>query len=76
KTKYHIHLKRIMNFEKKTQEADIIPRLLRHMLKAARKHAKVSDEGAPQVTNISDADIEAAKQEWEGLVLSDDENQY
>ena len=38
-----------------------------------RKHAKVLEEGAPQVMNISDAKIEAAKQEWEGLVLSDDE---
>ncbi|KAF8972033.1 hypothetical protein BDZ97DRAFT_1901252 [Flammula alnicola] len=73
KAKYRTHLKRIMDFEKKTCEADIIPRLLRHMLKAARKHAKVSEEGAPQVANISDAEIEAAKQEWEGLVLSDDE---
>jgi hypothetical protein len=38
-----------------------------------RKHAKVSGEGASQVSNISDADIEAAKQEWVDLVLSDDE---
>ena len=38
-----------------------------------RKHAKVSGEGAPQPSNISDAEIEAAKQEWADLVLSDDE---
>jgi hypothetical protein len=38
-----------------------------------RKHAKVSGEGAAQDSNISDAEIEAAKQEWADLVLSDDE---
>jgi hypothetical protein len=39
-----------------------------------RKHAKVSGEGATtQASNISDTEIEAAKQEWADLVLSDDE---
>ena len=38
-----------------------------------RKHAKVSEEGAAQASNISDTEIEAAKQEWADLVLSDDE---
>ena len=37
-----------------------------------RKHAKVSDE-APQDSIISNDDIEAAKQEWANLVLSDDD---
>ena len=36
KEKYRTHLKRIKDFETKTREANIIPRLLRHMLKAAR----------------------------------------
>ena len=36
KAKYVAHLRFIMDFEKKTHEADIIPRLLRHMLKVAR----------------------------------------
>jgi hypothetical protein len=36
KAKYQAHLKRITDFEKKTCEADIMPRLLRHMLKGAR----------------------------------------
>jgi hypothetical protein len=36
KAKYRAHLKRLVDFEKKTHETDIIPRLLRHMLKAAR----------------------------------------
>jgi hypothetical protein len=38
-----------------------------------RKHARVSGEGATQPLNISEAEIEAAKQEWVNLVLSDDE---
>jgi hypothetical protein len=71
--KYRAHLKRITDFEKKTREANIIPRLLRHMLKSARKHAKVSGEGAAQASTISDTEIEAAKQEWADLVLSDEE---
>lgn len=38
-----------------------------------RKHAKVSGEGAPQASNITNAEIEAAKQEWADMVLSDDD---
>ena len=38
-----------------------------------RKHAKVSGEGALQISSISNAEIEAAKQEWADLVLSDEE---
>ena len=40
---------------------------------AIRKHAKVSGEGGVQASNISDTKIEAAKQEWADLVLSEDE---
>ena len=36
KAKYVAHLQFIMDFQKKTHEADIIPRLLTHMLKVAR----------------------------------------
>jgi hypothetical protein len=36
KAKYRTHLKRITDFEKKTHEANIIPRLFKHMLKSAR----------------------------------------
>ena len=36
KPKFIAHRKRIIEFEKKTLEADIIPRLQRHMLKQAR----------------------------------------
>lgn len=90
KAKYRAHLLFITDFEKKTRDADIIPRLLKHMLKVARyvhyvptsvvqclflyrKHAKVSGEGAPQASNISNDEIEAAKKEWADLVLTDDE---
>jgi hypothetical protein len=38
-----------------------------------RKHAKVSGEGATQLSNISDTKIEAAKKEWAVLVLSDED---
>ena len=45
-----------------------------YLLPPYRKHAKVSGEGAPQASEtISNAEIEAAKQEWADLVLSDDE---
>jgi hypothetical protein len=37
-----------------------------------RKHSKFSREGN-QVSNISDAEIEAAKKKWANLVLSNDE---
>jgi hypothetical protein len=32
-----------------------------------------TEQGAAQASNISDAEIEAAKQEWADLVLSDEE---
>ena len=35
KAKYSAHLKFIMDFEKKTRDANIIPRLFKHMLKVA-----------------------------------------
>ena len=37
------------------------------------KHAKVSGEGAAHASNLSDTEIEAAKQEWANLVLSDED---
>ncbi|KAG6895763.1 hypothetical protein C0992_012787 [Termitomyces sp. T32_za158] len=65
------------DFEAKTCEANIIPRLQQHMLKKARKHAKV-EEGTrmmKRMLKLEDADIEAAKKEWENLVLSEDEDE-
>jgi hypothetical protein len=38
-----------------------------------RKHAKVSGEGAAQPSDISNAEIEAAKREWADLVLSEED---
>ena len=40
-----------------------------------RKHAKVDDPGVKsKPTKLSQEDIEAAKKEWENIVLSDGEN--
>ena len=36
KHKFNAHLKQIIEFEKKTQESEIIPRLLKHILKLAK----------------------------------------
>jgi hypothetical protein len=36
KYKFNLHLKKIIEFRKKTQESDIIPHHLKHMLKMAR----------------------------------------
>ncbi|KDR74233.1 hypothetical protein GALMADRAFT_141307 [Galerina marginata CBS 339.88] len=75
KQKYLSHLKRLTEFDEKTREADIVPRLCTHLLKMARKHAKVTDSaiGLLGAGELLDADVEAAKKEWEGLVLSDEE---
>ncbi|KDR74200.1 hypothetical protein GALMADRAFT_141282 [Galerina marginata CBS 339.88] len=69
---FQAHLKRLDELDKKTQEADIIPRLCKHLLKMAR-HAKVTDTavGLAEAGWLLDADVEAAKKKWEGLVLSD-----
>jgi hypothetical protein len=44
-----------------------------YLLPLYRKHAKVSGEAGLQASKITNAEIEAAKQEWADLVLSDDE---
>ncbi|CAA7270374.1 unnamed protein product [Cyclocybe aegerita] len=73
KSKYQAHLQQLTDFARKMKEAEIIPQLCRHMLKAARKHACIEDAtGVGSTNELADADIEAAKREWEDLVLSDD----
>lgn len=52
KAKYRAHLKFIIDFEKKTHDANIIPRLLRHMLKVARC-VHLSLTGAVSITYSS-----------------------
>jgi hypothetical protein len=51
----------------------LLPGVVTVVLTFSSKHAKVSGEGALQASNISNAEIEAAKEEWANLVLSDDE---
>ena len=55
-----------------------VPTSVVHCLFLYRKHAKVSGEGAPQASNISNDEIEAAKnlKEWADLVLTDDDNYF
>ncbi|RDB18461.1 hypothetical protein Hypma_000275 [Hypsizygus marmoreus] len=67
------HLKTLQEFEAKTKDMDIMLRLRRHILKVARKHAKVDDAPAAQTVQLAETDFEAAKKEWESLVLSDEE---
>ena len=91
--KYLANLKRLMDFDEKTKEANIVPRLQKHMLKMARyvlfvsnftqisssmificrKHARVDVTANLKPSELLDADIEAAKKEWETLILSEDE---
>ncbi|KAF8874589.1 hypothetical protein BD779DRAFT_1450823, partial [Infundibulicybe gibba] len=71
--KFNIHLKTLSNFDEKTCEMNIIPRLRGHLLKNARKHAKVTEAPQARLTRLDSADFEAAKREWEDLVLSDNE---
>ncbi|EDR12564.1 uncharacterized protein LACBIDRAFT_323111 [Laccaria bicolor S238N-H82] len=73
KHKFNAHLKQIIKFEKKTQESKIIPCLLKHILKLAKKHAKVVDAPDTVALQLTEDDIEAAKKEWENMVFSDDE---
>ncbi|GLB44043.1 hypothetical protein LshimejAT787_1502270 [Lyophyllum shimeji] len=73
--KYNAHMTTLVNFEAKTKEANIIPRLRQHLLKKAMKHAKVDETASStQTVELADADIEAAKKEWEAINLSDDED--
>ncbi|EDR00267.1 uncharacterized protein LACBIDRAFT_334248 [Laccaria bicolor S238N-H82] len=84
KNKFIAHLKRLEDFAEKTKDANIVSRLRKHLLKMAnfgtnsnnvRKHAKADD--APQViqaARVTEDEVEAAKKEWEGLVLSEEED--
>ncbi|EDQ99238.1 uncharacterized protein LACBIDRAFT_316846 [Laccaria bicolor S238N-H82] len=73
KHKFNAHLKQIIEFDKKTQKSDIVPRLLKHMLKMARKHAKVVDAPDAVALQLTEDDVEAAKKEWESMVFSDED---
>ncbi|KAF8067065.1 hypothetical protein FPV67DRAFT_1417403, partial [Lyophyllum atratum] len=72
--KFDVHLQTLKSFETNTKDANIVPRLLKHILKNARKHAKVDTVAASRAIQLGDVDFEAAKKEWTDLVLSDDEN--
>ncbi|EDR03011.1 uncharacterized protein LACBIDRAFT_307860 [Laccaria bicolor S238N-H82] len=75
KNKFIAHLKRLEDFAEKTKDANIVSRLRKHLLKMAKKHAKADD--APQViqaARVTEDEVEAAKKEWEGLVLSEEED--
>ncbi|SJK99346.1 uncharacterized protein ARMOST_02639 [Armillaria ostoyae] len=74
KEKYNGHLKTLQDFDQRTKEVGIIPKLRYSLAKKARKHAKIVDKPTgSRVTQIDDLDIEAAKKEWEGFNDSDDE---
>ncbi|KAG6913839.1 hypothetical protein DXG01_003990 [Tephrocybe rancida] len=72
--KYKSHLRNLQDFQAKTQEANIVPRIRKHLLKTARKHAKV-DPMVTSVVRLGDEDFEAAKHEWNNMVLSDEDNE-
>jgi hypothetical protein len=38
------------------------------------KHAKIDNLVAPDVSQLVNADFEAAKKEWENMIFSDDED--
>jgi len=91
--KYLAHLKRLNDFDEKTKESNIMPRLRKHLLKMARsvgtkhkcsacfnlfyrKHAKVDASGIKsKPAELSQEDIEAAKKEWENIILSEGEDE-
>ena len=92
--KYLAHIKRLKDFDERTKEANILPRIRKHLLKMARyvtraillvtylmfddlyrKHAKVDDAGAKsKPAELSQDNIEAAKKEWENIILSEAED--
>ncbi|EDR11598.1 uncharacterized protein LACBIDRAFT_324274 [Laccaria bicolor S238N-H82] len=70
KPKFTTNLKQLIMFDDKTKESDIVPRLLKHMLKMARKHAKVTDAlEVAQAIQFTEDDVEAAKKEWESMTF-------
>jgi len=76
KQKYLAHVRRLKDFDEKTRESNIVPRLRKHLLKMARKHAKVDATGVKsKPAELSQEDIEAAKKEWENIVLSEGEDE-
>ncbi|GLB43996.1 hypothetical protein LshimejAT787_1501800 [Lyophyllum shimeji] len=71
-SKFEVHLKALLDFEESTRDANIVLRLRKHLLANARKHAKVDDPSRVQGSQLGALDFEAAKKEWEMMVLLDD----
>ncbi|KIJ90043.1 hypothetical protein K443DRAFT_117190, partial [Laccaria amethystina LaAM-08-1] len=62
KLKFTTHLKQLIMFDDKTKASDIVPCILEHMLKMARKHAKVVDAPeAAEAIQFTEDDVEVAK---------------
>ncbi|KAG6839010.1 hypothetical protein C0991_006603, partial [Blastosporella zonata] len=70
-TKYKAHLAALREFDVKTKEHNIVPRLRKHLLRNARKHAKV--DTTVTTVQLGDEDFAASQNEWNNMVFSDEE---
>ncbi|KAF5328972.1 hypothetical protein D9611_013502 [Ephemerocybe angulata] len=64
--KYDQHIATLEAFDENTAEDRILPRLLEHILKVSRKHAKVIEHPASRKVTLSAIDFDPAKDELEG----------
>ncbi|KAJ3509505.1 hypothetical protein NMY22_g16265 [Coprinellus aureogranulatus] len=71
--RYDRHLRMLKDFEKKTSEKKILPRIRAHLLSKARKYANVEEPSSTGAV-IANIDYEAAMADWDENKLSDDES--
>ncbi|TEB37166.1 hypothetical protein FA13DRAFT_1622236, partial [Coprinellus micaceus] len=69
--KYEAHIANLEAFEKQSTASKIIPQLCEHLLKTARRHAKVTDIQHERHATFTDDDINAAVEDWNEFPLSD-----
>ncbi|KAH9959202.1 hypothetical protein BC827DRAFT_1135032 [Russula dissimulans] len=76
KSRYLAHVGYFEDLTLKTKQNSVIPRLRQHLLRLAcrnlfRKHAKAKTNST-YVVVIEDTKVEAAKKDWENIMLSDE----
>ncbi|KAJ3547081.1 hypothetical protein NMY22_g1794 [Coprinellus aureogranulatus] len=69
--KYETHLANLQSFDKKTATSKIIPQLCEHLLKVARRNAKVVDVQQERQAIFTEDDFSAAVDDWKDFNPSD-----
>ncbi|KAF5309284.1 hypothetical protein D9611_014658 [Ephemerocybe angulata] len=70
--KYLQNLDNLQQFELKTKEEQILPRLRRHLLRTARRHAGAGEVIYNTDSPLSNSVVESAKMDWKDMLLGEE----